>query len=858
VNKKTKLYVVLAIVIAAGVAGAAVFALNRGVPAINAAAYIQGTAEPAAGGELKTLPDSSQGVHGMKLVADNDRLSLYFDEESTEIAVRDKKNEQIWRSNPADRQEDAIASPYEKEVLSSQLTVQFRDQVGNLYTYPNYTRSISNKQFTVESIENGIRITYTLGDMSLGIDALPKLISKTRLEEKVLSKVSETSRNYVAARYTPSKSDPELLERLDAQVEKQLVLNKMLAAFAEAGYTEEDLAFDNAENGGGAVTGNAKPNFVIPIEYRLDGDSLLASIPLSQVKESGTYQIRSLELLNFFGAAGTDDEGYILVPDGSGSLIYLNNGKVKEEQYVQPVFGADPNDNSWRRGQVSESARIPVYGMKVNNAAWMAEIEDGAAIASVTATISGSKNSFNNAYTTFFLRGEDWLELYTGNIYQEIQILNNEIYTGNASVRYSFLGGSEANYGGMAKQYRSKLVQEGVLKPLEEGQQLPFYLDIIGSVDKRASMLGIPYYAVESMTTFEEAEQIAEELQRDGIGRIMMRYMGWFGKGISHKPPVQLKVDSVLGNKSDMKQLAGKLEQTGGMLYPDVAFQHIFNDDMNFTPASDAARFVTREVAEMYPYNRALNRMDMMLGTYHLLSAAKLPYYVDKFKDKYESFDMKGVSLRDLGYVLSSDYRNSRVIHRETARHIVEEQLGKIDGAVEQVMIAGGNAYAWAYADHVVNVPMSSSGFNITDESVPFYQMVLHGYMNYTGSAINISDEQNVRKQLLKSIEYGAAPHFVWSYEPSSKLKYTRYDSYFSTQYKDWYEEAAAMYNEANEALASLNAVSIVNRVVHQEGVVEVQYENGTSVIVNYTDDAVTIKGRSIEANHYWIGGERS
>uniref|UniRef100_UPI001330BB5B DUF5696 domain-containing protein n=1 Tax=Klebsiella pneumoniae TaxID=573 RepID=UPI001330BB5B len=69
-----------------------------------------------------------------------------------------------------------------------------------------------------------------------------------------------------------------------------------------------------------------------------DQGSLTVTVPLGQVKENGPYRIRNIDLLAYFGAAGADENGYMFVPDGSGSLIHLNNGKVKEEQYVQRVY----------------------------------------------------------------------------------------------------------------------------------------------------------------------------------------------------------------------------------------------------------------------------------------------------------------------------------------------------------------------------------------------------------------------------------------------------------------------------------------------------------------------------------------
>ncbi|AIQ56347.1 DUF5696 domain-containing protein [Paenibacillus borealis] len=857
-NRKMLVAVLACAAVLLILAGSALVFSSRGVKAVEASAYMEVTAELEAGTGFAALPDSSGGIPGMQLAADESELSLYFNPETTEIAVKDKRHGQIWYSNPAGRGQDTLASGFEKELLSSQLNVLFRDSIGTLESYTNFAQSISSKQFTAESLKNGLRIVYTIGDTSIGIDALPKFISKTRMEEKVQANLDASSAKYVGQRYYPKDGDPDVLERIDAQVSKPLVLSKMTAAFNKSGYSAEDLAFDNAENGVEGGSGTSKPNFIIPLEYRLDAGSLVVTIPVNQVKESGEYQIRSLELLNMFGAADQQSDGYMFVPDGSGSLIYLNNGKVKEEQYVQRVYGPDPNDNSYRRGQVSENARMPVFGLKTADAAWFAVIEKGDAIASIAADISGKKNSYNFIHSSYTLRGEDELELYTGSTIQEIQLLNEEIYKGDIEVRYSFLGKDKANYSGMAELYRNQLAAEKVLQPMETGQDVPLYLDMLGAVDKQKSFLGVPYRSEIAMTTFGQAAQVAEQLKQDGIDRLLMRYTGWSAKGVNHATPDKLKTESVLGSKAQLLELSEKLEQAGGMLFPDIAFQKIYHDDGGFTPSSDASRFVTREEAELYPYNRALSRMDMTLGSYYLLSPAKLPYYVDTFMSKYKAYGFNGVSLRDLGSVLSSDFRVSRVIQRETAKQIVEEQLGKLDQSIGQTMIAGGNAYAWPYSDHLINVPTASSGFVLTDEEIPFYEMVVHGYISYAGTPMNLNDEQDLKVQLLRSIELGAAPHFSWSYEPSSKLKFTHFDDMYATGYQNWYDQAVSLYKEVNRVLSPVQNAQIVNHIRHQEGVVEVQYSNGISIYVNYTDKQVSVHGFTVGAGQYGIEGGQS
>ncbi|MNI91845.1 hypothetical protein D3C73_1495610 [compost metagenome] len=63
-------------------------------------------------------------------------------------------------------------------------------------------------------------------------------------------------------------------------------------------------------------------------------------------------------------------------------------------------------------------------------------------------------------------------------------------------------------------------------------------------------------------------------------------------------------------------------------------------------------------------------------------------------------------------------------------------------------------------------------------------------------------------------------------------------------------------YKEVNEVLGPLRNVPIAEHIRHREGVVEVRYEGGASVIINYTDQAVTINGVRVEAQHFAAGGD--
>ena len=73
-----------------------------------------------------------------------------------------------------------------------------------------------------------------------------------------------------------------------------------------------------------------------------------------------------------------------------------------------------------------------------------------------------------------------------------------------------------------------------------------------------------------------------------------------------------------------------------------------------------------------------------------------------------------------------------------------------------------GNDYALPYADIVTNMDLSGSGYTIIDEEVPFYQLAIHGFVNYVGSPLNNCG--NEEEELLESAEYGAGLSFSLLY----------------------------------------------------------------------------------------------
>lgn len=127
----------------------------------------------------------------------------------------------------------------------------------------------------------------------------------------------------------------------------------------------------------------------------------------------------------------------------------------------------------------------------------------------------------------------------------------------------------------------------------------------------------------------------------------------------------------------------------------------------------------------------------------------------------------RGVSFRDTGYQLSADYNQKELVTRQTALNMQLEELENIKASGLSVMTNMGNDYVLGTTDFITNMDLKGSNYTIIDETVPFYQIAIHGYVNYTGKALNLSGDY--QEELLKAAEYGAVyTLFSWMQNPQN------------------------------------------------------------------------------------------
>ena len=817
---------------------------ENGLPA---AAFASGAALSA------SFTDAS--VSGMKGVAETEQLQLFADDQTGAIAVRHKRSGEVWHSNPPERDSDPLAAGTNKGLLSSQLKIDYYNSFGQIQSINSHSDSVAFKQVQFEPIDGGIRVTYQFGTARKSAEDLPLMLSAARFEE-LSGKLDKTGQRALMIAYKKA-ADADTYARNDSAL-NGLQLDRALKALGDAGYTDEELQADMAELN--FTQEKAAPRiFYASIEYRLDGDSLVVHVPVEGIRYPSEYPVNTVSVLNFFGAGGAEEEGSLFVPDGSGALIHFNNGKTKYPAYQQSVYGPDMTMEVTREAAREQPVRLPVFGIIRESGALLGIIEQGASAAVINADVAGKLNSYNYVYPAFYVINKGQVTLQANSQERTLPKFQEQPMKTDYTIRYAFLSGEAVDYAGMARYYQQYLERHGGLpEPIETtAADLPFYLQLDGSITKQKHWVGIPYRAVEPLTTFEQAKSIVTRMQERGIAGIKLKYAGWFNGGLDHKVPSSVKVDGAIGGGRGLRDFVSFAREEGVELYPDTAIVTALSG-AGFDEKDDASRTLRSVPAALYPLDLALNRRDRSGPPSYVVSPRLVGGYTDRMLRALNGYGAGGISLRDLADRLNSDYRKHKQIDRTESEAISVAALRSIGATELKVMADGGNAYALPYLTDIVRAPLGSSGFKLEDEAIPFYQMVIRGYIGYAGAPYNLSAYTNAKQYVLRCLEYGAGVHFEWIHEPNHKVKDTEFNHLYAVNYEQWIDEAAAIYHEVNGVLKNVLHERIVRHEKLDEGVFKTVYGNGTYVVVNYNPSPVTVDGATIEAESYKTGGEQA
>lgn len=606
-------------------------------------------------------------------------------------------------------------------------------------------------------------------------------------------------------------------------------------------------------NGGVKVTYNySKTGIKYPVEYTLEDDHLKASLKVSDIEETNSANIATeITLLGSFGAASDQEDGYFVIPDGSGALVRFNNEKTAQRNaYAQKVYGSDVTAVPTKKGSVTEQIYLPVYGIVKEDNAMMVVASKGDSNAVINASVSGQSNSsYNLCNFSFILRSMDTFYMAGGNAEELTVFESGNIKSDDIELRYYPIAKEDADYVDVAECYRNYLLEEEGVTVKAQANSSPMYVDLYGGVEKKKPVLGIPVTMKTSITNYEEAEEILGLLKDNGVGDMVVSYNNWTNDGIKNQVDTDAKPSGTLGGKGDFEDLTEFLSENGFEFYPTSDNRDFYSGNGYYSFTSTAVR-VSGSYSRIVSYDRAYGIPDGFKKNMSLLSPSLFNEVLGDASDSYKDKGLTGISIGSLTTSLYGDY-GKKALSRYGAMNELVESYETVSGNLSGGILAdGANAYVLPYVSHITDVPVTSSRFDMFDEDIPFYQLVMHGIIPYSTTAVNASADSETL--LLMAVATGSNLSFDMLYEETSTLKDTDYDVYYYANYENWIDTASAEYNLVSSILSGVSDSTITDyEVSDDESLITTTYSNGTVIKVDLENKIINHNGTEYNLSEY-------
>ncbi len=694
-------------------------------------------------------------------VGENERFTLRYDPQMSQIALEDKLTGETWRSTPEDLESDTLASGANKLNRQSDLIVQYYNTsyVTNLVN--SFTGSIKNGDFTWKQIDQGVEITYSF----------------------------------------------------------------------------------------------PKQGFEIPVRYVLEKEGLSASILSEGIREGVWAEegsedklqtVMSVSLLPFMGAASGSDEGYLIVPDGSGALIRFNNGHTGGGIYQREVFGRDETLSIRRATTSSYDLNMPLFGMIRNGRALLSVVDNGAYQAVLNAFVRGQATGFNNAYFSVSYVQMETNTLMPGSGHSTDVTLPTNIFRdmGDFTVHYWPLETENADYSDVAAAYRNKLG----LQKREDLHTAQVQLEMIASIPAIRTVLGIPYKGIHVLTDYQDAANAIHDVAAGGGAEVNLRYLGWSDQSVRGKLVTDLALDGRLGGKKGFDELLEMARATGSEVSLAVDMLNLYQNGNGYWSLFAATDNINSTSRQMTEFLQSTGYPDPESSVWYLLSPDQVPGEAEKLAGNLRG-KVNGLALQSLGNMIYSSYGKTGISRTKSAVYW-DEALKKLSEAFPGLSAQTGASYTYPYVARMDQTPAGSSRYDIMDEDIPFYQMVTHGSMSLFSEAVN--ETGDTEEMMLRLIEYGMQPSWRLISRDPLNLMGSEYASWFAVSYKAWYDEITHWCR----VMAPLKVYINQQMTGHEkltDSLTATTYENGDTVLVNYGDKDVVWKNTTVPARGYAI-----
>lgn len=703
-------------------------------------------------------------------VAENKYLALYLDNQDLSIKVFDKSSGYVYSSN--DVNTDNI-NEYWQNYANSPVTIKALDK--DLDTVQESFWDNKKSKSNVTKIKNGFSVKLTFYKTKISLE-----YSVILEENNIIFKVDDSS--------IKEEATAKIIKEKQSKVIKKPV--------------EEMSALEKAK---------AKSK-----------------------KNINSYDLYSIQLYPFFGAVeASKQDGYTLIPDGSGALIRYddihNNINIP---YESDFFGIDyglSNNTKKKNYTVTYKNRLmfPLYGMVhgINQSGYLNIIEKGAEYAKLVSYPAGVKTDFY--FTT--------AEYIYNNVFQQELSASQRISSKldnrksiNIQERLTFVSDEKANYTGLGNVYKDYLLKNDRLNTYNI-KEIPLTITTtMGLLKKR--IIGNKTYEI---TSTEEILNMHKYLLANGVKQTHFNLIGASLDEYTASFNDKSKISSAVEKKYSFKEMNEYLADNNG-----IAF---IKDTLNIAGKANAEKYVLRSSDKQYSvYQKNSGNKQYWLN--YLNNIGMLDIFNKNLK-KIEGNSFAGFNNRNLVGPYTHFGKNGIESRQDNIDNIVDigNQL-KDSGTI----YSADNAYSYMLKNIDIsnNTTTKTVLYKFITDTVPFYQIVLSGNIPMSSDSLNYSS--NIKEDILRSIEYNVYPEYSLvsaDYKEMDMSYSIYYDKWSDMNFKEWKEEVIKTYSEIEKILGKVKNESIISHEVINPQVVAITYSNGKTIIVNYSNKDYNYKG---------------
>ncbi len=565
--------------------------------------------------------------------------------------------------------------------------------------------------------------------------------------------------------------------------------------------TRANIKFDfypNAESSNKGIKG-AEIFASVTISFNYEYNNFKASVNTKDIVLPDGFFVEKLSIMpGLFSVSEATGQEYYTLPDGCGAVVDLSTVSEKPLVADLGVYGSDVSFYEYEQGAI-----LPFFAFTKKDCIVNTVIGNGDGLSEIS--FKRFENGGGYLYNTFNVTSCGMIDG---------KFVAGEPYEGELSQIYVITQEKGADYNDIAEQVRDNLVSRGYLPREISGKfvDFPFFVNVLGSADGKMQE-----------TTFEDAAEITALLKSRGVRNVALRFSGAGKKGLSSDSDYTDTFSKKLGGKDGFNNTSNKIVEQGNSLWLDL---NVYTNNAR------------KNGTDVMVYEMPSKFAGFPVEQFSLNTTNKVNTVVSKSYNMITELTAVDVCLNDASMVLYTDLTGKN--NRQNVLSNIREKTGALN-ANGSLMLSYPAAYLLNNADAVFSVPDTAELSNYQGvTAVPIIQMVLHGSLVYGSSYMNVTN-LSAEDALLRCVEYGSVPAFLFTHNSQSNLNYNVYASY-----------TAQLYARAKKLLPVMD-MKITSHELVLSGVYKITYDYNKVVYVNYNPSVVEVNGVMISAKDFVV-----